>query len=188
MTSGLLHQTGSPSGQASVACRVSKVLPSPLSWPQVPSPPVDVTSALTWGMGLAVILQVIQAPAYHLHGHLVLPRPHCQPQLGLQDAACPGPDGPAAIHLHSQTQHCPTELIGKGWRVTPATFSNWTRPSGSQGLRAQLWGGYPHPHHPGAHQRNPHEPGTRPPPTAQVLAALPAPWRQSVGLTSQPGG
>lgn len=41
---------------------------------------------------------------------------------------------------------------------------------------------------PGAHRRNPHEPGTQPPPTAQVLAAPLALSRQSAGPTSQPGG
>lgn len=124
VTSGLLHQTGSPSGQAPVACRVSQVLPPSPSWLGVPSPAAQSTGALTWGMGLAVILQVIQAPAYYLRGHLVLPRSQCQPQLGLWDAASPGPNGPAAIHSHSQAQHCPTKLIGKGWRVTPAPCGN----------------------------------------------------------------
>lgn len=103
-----------------MASRVPRVLPPSPSWLCVPSPPADVLGALTWSMGLAVILQVIQAPAHYLHGHLILPGPHCQPQIGLQDAACPGPNGPAAIHSHSQAHHCPTKLIGKGWRVAPA--------------------------------------------------------------------
>lgn len=86
----------------------------------MPSPPAAVTGALTWGVGLAVILEVVQAPAHYLHGHLVMLRSHSQPQLRLWDATSPGPNGPAAIHSHGQAQHCPTMLIGKGWRVTPA--------------------------------------------------------------------
>lgn len=112
-------------------CRVSTVRSHPPGWLCMLSPPADVTSALTWGMWLAIILQVIQAPAYHLHGHLVLLRPHCQPQLRRQDTACPGPNGPAAVHLHSQAQHCPTKLIGKGRCVAPASCGSWIRPSWS---------------------------------------------------------
>lgn len=73
-----------------------------------------------WGLGLAVTLHVVQAAAHDLHGRLVLPGPHRQPQFGLRDAASPGPNGPAAIHSHSQAQHGPAELVGQGRRVTPA--------------------------------------------------------------------
>lgn len=79
---------------------------------------------LTWGVRLAVILQVIQAPAHYLHGHLILSRPCCQPQFRLQDTTSLGPDGPAAIHPHSQAQHCSAKLIGNGWCVTPSTWFN----------------------------------------------------------------
>lgn len=149
----------------------------------MPSPSTDV---LTWGMGLAVILQVIQAPAHYLHSHLILPRPHGQPQLRLQDATCPGPNRPAAIYSHSQAQHCPTMLIGKGWRVTPAPCRSLT--SWSQSLPAWPCVITAMPTPKGAHQRNPHGLDTQLSPTAQVLAAPLAPWRQSAGLSSQPGG
>lgn len=129
-----------------MASRVPKVLsPSP-SWLCMPSPLAGVLGALTWSMGLAVILQVIQAPAHYLHGHLILPWPRCQPQIGLQDAACPGPNGPAAIYSHGHAHHCPTKLVGKGWRVAPATCGSSTRPSWSQGLPKQPKGSYAHPH------------------------------------------
>lgn len=95
-------------------------------------------------MGLAVIVQVVQTLAHYLHSLLILPRPHSQPQLRLQDAACPGPDGPAAVYSHSQAQHCPTMLIGKRWCVTPAPCGSLT--SCSQSLPAWPWGSYPHSH------------------------------------------
>lgn len=102
---------------------ISKFWPH-LSWLWLPSLLDDVLLILTWGVRLAVILQVIQAPAHYLQGHLILSRPNCQPQLRLQDAACLGPNGPVAIHPHSQAQHCSTKLIGNGWCVTPAPYSN----------------------------------------------------------------